>query len=652
MKMHYYQVFLNIDVDKPYTYSSITELLPGIRVIVQFGHSFKTGIVGEEIPSSQLDSKIKYREIHDIVDISPIVLPELLKTASWISRYYQCAPGKAVFALIPAALHLEIMTQLRKSDKPNSDVKFDALIESFADDEWYKVTEIQSRFSASGFFKLVEEAESEGLIQVKRNYDERVKPKKANFIFVDQVREMPALTPKQEEAYQFFSALGDSFPMAQVADAYTYQMIHALEKKGLLHIEQREVETKNDILPKNQAPRQIFELTEEQSIAINAIRNSLGKNDVFLLFGITGSGKTEIYIQCIEKCLTLGQNVLMLIPEISLTPQMVDRFYRVFGAQIAILHSQLSERERFQQWKDIHSGKCRIVIGARSAVFAPLSDVGMIIVDEEHENSYKQDNIPRYNARDVAILRAKFNNAVVVLGSATPSLESWHNAQNGKYKVITLKQRPITAILPKVEIVDMRETESESLFSDILIQKIQERLDRKEQVILLQNRRGYASFVQCQKCGELLECPDCDISLFYHRHNENLLCHYCGYTAPLPRKCPKCGNHTFNFGIAGTQKVEQQLRTFFPTARILRMDSDTTTKKDSYHYMFNAMRLNEVDILFGTQMISKGLDFPNVTLVGVILADLSLSVPDFRAGEKTFQILTQVAGRSGRGDKL
>lgn len=651
MEKYYYQVFLNIDVDKPYTYASDKKLIPGIRVMVHFNRMMKTGIVGDEIPSSAMDTNIKYKFITEAVDEIPMLHPDLMKLASWMSKYYQCEPGRAVFALLPAALHLEIITRIRKTDQINTNPRYDNLLSCFDRDDWFKMAEIQNRYKGTSFFKIIEDAETEELLQIKRNYDERVKPKKANYIVMEKVGDIPTLTTRQEEAYRFFLGIGSDFPMAQVADAYSYQIIHTLAKKGLLHIEPREVEIRNELMPKERKPREALQLSEEQHLAVEEIRGSLGTNEIYLLFGITGSGKTEVYIRCIETCLEQKKNVLMLIPEISLTPQMVDRFYRAFGAQIAILHSQLSERERYDQWKDIHSGKCSIVIGARSAVFAPLSHIGMIIVDEEHENSYKQEQSPRYNARDVAILRAKYNNAVVVLGSATPSLESWQNVQKGRYKLLILEHRPITAILPKVQIVDMRDSAIDALFSEILVRKIQECLDKKEQVILLQNRRGYASFVQCQKCGELLECPDCDISLFYHRHTENLLCHYCGYQTSVPRKCPKCGNHTFNFGIAGTQKVEQQLRTYFPNARILRMDSDTTTKKDSYTYMFNAMRLNEVDILFGTQMISKGLDFPNVTLVGVILADLSLSVPDFRAGEKTFQILTQVAGRSGRGDK-
>ena len=375
----------------------------------------------------------------------------------------------------------------------------------------------------------------------------------------------------------------------------------------------------------------------------------------------------------------------MLVPEISLTPQTVFRFFHTFGNEIAVLHSSLTDRERYMQWKMIAQGKIKIVIGARSAIFAPLKNLGVIIVDEEHESSYKQDHQPCYNGRDIAVMRGEIEKSVVILGSATPSLESWNNVLNRKYKLLSLTTRPGNAILPTVKIIDLRQntnhiskdnipplvsTETSSgttlegassdsqltttdigLFSQELKAKIQDRLEKKEQIILFHNRRGYANFIQCINCGKLIRCPDCDISMNFHKRDNVILCHYCGYSEEVPRKCPDCGNYRFIYGAPGTEQIDSQLKILFPSAKILRMDSDTTRKKNSFNEMFEAMKNQHIDILVGTQMISKGLDFHNVTLVGVILADVTLNIPDFRSTEKTFQLLTQVAGRSGRGEK-
>ena len=404
------------------------------------------------------------------------------------------------------------------------------------------------------------------------------------------------------------------------------------------------------LFPEFRSPKDII-LTPEQQDIISSITQQYAKPSVHLLYGITGSGKTEVYIEVIHFYLEQGQNVILLIPEISLTPQMVDRFQAAFGSTIAILHSQLSERQRFEQWQTIKQGNCRIVIGARSAIFAPLTKVGLIIVDEEHEPSYKQENNPRYQGRDLAIVRARLEKAAVILGSATPSLESWYNAEQSKYKKYTLMSRPTPQGLPEVQLLDLRDEEEADLLSVTLRDAIQPSLERKEQIILLQNRRGFASFVQCNSCGGLQQCPHCEISLYYHHDRDELLCHYCGYHTPLPRKCPACQSYTFSFGAPGTQKIEQLLKVYFPNAKILRLDSDSSRRKDAYSYMYDKMHSREIDILLGTQMISKGLDFPNVTLVGVVLADISLNVPDFRAAERTFNLLTQVAGRSGRGEQ-
>ncbi len=520
---------------------------------------------------------------------------------------------------------------------------------------WQNITEVKTNLKAkaSRINYWLEYLEINQIIEIKRVYDAKIKKKVANFIVRNKLDELPKLTEKQAAAWKIIITEEEAFPLKDIVLEVTRSILKSLEKKGMIRLEPRELNETYFILPSHRDEKKV-DLTEEQKKAVSSIITSVEKCEFkpFLLHGITGSGKTEVYIRVIKKCRELGKSALMLVPEISLTPQMVERFFNAFGENIAILHSHLNDRQRWEQWNKIKSGECQIVIGARSAIFAPLENIGAIIVDEEHETTYKQDKTPRYNGRDIAVVRARMSKAVVVLGSATPSLESWFNNLNGKYELLTLSQRPLSYNLPAVKIIDMRkEDDHKQLLSRELRNKIEEKLDTKEQIILLQNRRGHSSFVQCVSCGKLFSCPHCDISLNFHSHQQDLLCHYCGHKINMPRKCPDCGNYMFSFGAAGTQQIEKNLQIMFPGARILRMDSDSARKKDSYDSMFERMKSGNVDILLGTQMIAKGLDFANVTLVGVISADISLNVPDFRAAEKTFQLLTQVAGRSGRGEK-
>ena len=387
-------------------------------------------------------------------------------------------------------------------------------------------------------------------------------------------------------------------------------------------------------------------------------------SQVFLLHGVTGSGKTEIYLQAIAQALEQGQGAIVLVPEISLTPQTVERFKARFSSGklqtlVAVLHSHLSAGERHDEWHKIRQGRARIVIGARSAIFAPVEPLGLIIVDEEHEHSYKQEEAPRYHARDVAIMRGRMENAVVVLGSATPSLESYYNCKRGKYTLLELPERVDDQKMPHVRVVDMRQAASRQrgkegipIFSPQLKEAITQRLEKHEQTILFLNRRGYSTSLQCPKCGYVAQCPNCSLALTFHRQEQKLCCHICGHVAPVPSVCPneKCKNPAIRFAGTGTQRVEETLAKLFPHARVKRMDADTMKRKDDYRKVLGGFRAGKTDILVGTQMIAKGLHFPNVTLVGIIYADLALHRPDFRAGERTFQLLTQVAGRAGRGD--
>ncbi|QNQ80268.1 primosomal protein N' [Lactobacillus sp. PV034] len=418
------------------------------------------------------------------------------------------------------------------------------------------------------------------------------------------------------------------------------------------------IETYRDPLANFKGKNKSKEITLNpgQNRALSKISQAIKEreNKTFLLEGVTGSGKTEVYLHAIQKALESGRNALMLVPEISLTPQMVEQVKARFGSNVAVLHSGLSTGERYDEWRRIRRGEAQVVVGARSAVFAPLSNVGLIIIDEEHESSYKQEDTPRYHARDVALLRSKYHHCPLVLGSATPSLASRARAQKGNYELLRLTERANSKALPEVTLIDLKQVEFAGGQFDLsvdLVEKIKEKLARREQVILLLNRRGFANFMLCRSCGYVMQCPNCDISLTMHKDTGQMQCHYCGYKTPIPNKCPNCQETQIRFLGTGTQKVEEELKELIPQASILRMDVDTTRRKGSYKKILDKFGAGEANILLGTQMIAKGLDFPNVTLVGVINADTSLQVPNFNASEKTFDLLTQVSGRAGRADK-
>ena len=434
----------------------------------------------------------------------------------------------------------------------------------------------------------------------------------------------------------------------KVLSSISVSSVNTLIKKGVLIEEKKEhyrVDYKDTVFDKKK-------LTDDQEKVVSSVIN--GSPDTFLIHGVTGSGKTEVYMEIIDYYLSLGKSSIVLVPEISLTPQMVSRFRSRFGDKIAALHSALSDGEKYDEWRRIARGEVSIVIGARSAIFAPLNNIGVIIIDEEHSESYKQsDPNPRYNAKEVAILRGKYHNCSVVFGSATPSLEVMARAKKGVYKYLSLPNRVNGKNLPDVEIIDMNKEmkRSNGHFSLKLIDSIDETLKRCEQVILLLNRRGYSNFITCKNCGYTFKCPNCDITLTYHKSSNTLRCHYCGYGEKVYDKCPSCSEESLNRLGVGTQKIEEELYNIFPNSRILRMDYDTTSRKGMHEEMIESFKNHEYDILLGTQMVAKGLDFSLVTLVGVINADTSLNIPDFRSSENTFSLLSQVAGRSGRSEK-
>ena len=570
----------------------------GSVVRIPFGRRRARGFV-TALPERSAYPELK--SIEGLVDVPPLFDAAMLRLARWMADYYAAPFEQAIAALLPAAVR-------REGAK-------------------HKEQRVARR--------------AEGARPTK--VDEAVLAKRS---------------PKQAAAWALLTQRGECTAAALEAETgVTLAGLRSLEKKGWLVLEKgvirRNPHDRMTVLPTVAPP-----LMAEQASALAAVREEMtaAKPGVVLLHGVTGSGKTEVYLAAIQSALEAGQGAIALVPEISLTPQAMERFRGRFGEMVAVLHSHLSDGERHDEWKRIAEGRARVVVGARSALFAPVRPLGLVVVDEEHEPAYKQDESPRYNARDVAVMRGRLEGCAVVLGSATPSLESYHNVRLGKYRLVRMLDRVDRRLMPAVRVVDMRvETEKAGvphLLSQDLIEAIRLRLDRAEQTLLFLNRRGYATTVMCPLCGHVETCPNCSVKMTYHKNAEQMLCHICGEVRAVPARCgnPACGAPNIKMSGVGTQRVEAAVRKIFPRARVERMDSDTTGAKDAHAEILGRFRRGDMDILVGTQMIAKGLDFPNVTLVGVVLADLSLQMPDFRAAERTFQLLTQVAGRAGRGD--
>ena len=574
----------------------------GTRVRVPFREKSGLATVVATLDESNAQG---IRPIEAIVGDGPILSEQLLELARWIGAYYCCPIETVMRSLLPQVI----------------------------------------RRAEVGWKKQL-------FVQPGRKIDK------------NEVEKLRKRAPRQAELLEAISRLETPMRAADLLRRISLdnQTLRALVKRGLAelreeavlrdpHGDEQFIATSNLVLNDEQS-RALMEITE----ALDSPENARP----ILLHGVTGSGKTEIYLQAIRAALGRGRSAIVLVPEISLTPQTVERFKGRFAeAQdaVAVLHSHLSEGERHDEWHKIHSGRARIVIGARSAVFAPLKNLGLIVVDEEHETTYKQEEAPRYHARDVAVVRAKIEKCVVILGSATPSLESYHNASTGKYRLAILTQRVDEKQMPLMRIVDLRQERRKEKAAAILSEKLRtaiaDRLEKREQTILFLNRRGFSTSLLCSNCGEARNCPNCSVALTFHRHPAvagRLSCHLCGHTAAVPKKCPACGKDALIYAGFGTEKVESTVSQIFPKAVVRRMDADSMTRKEAYRETLRNFRTGKIDVLVGTQMIAKGLHFPNVTLVGIINADLSLHLPDFRAGERTFQLLTQVAGRAGRGE--
>ncbi|WP_078380947.1 primosomal protein N' [Sutcliffiella halmapala] len=625
----------------------------GMRVIVPFGPRQVQGFVIEIKATSSVK---KTKPISSLIDVSPILTKELLQLAGWLRDHTLCFTISAFQAMLPAALKAKyekwiiakdldkIPPHLQLLFQPSSRVRFEEL-------------------EGTSHYKLIKQLIEEDIVEVYYEVKDKLSKKTVRMIELN-VKKDELITAKQQIPIR-------ASAQHKLLDYFIHSNKERVEKKQLLEVLQIgtsaiQAVVKLELMKEIQEEiyRDPYEnrefkkseplpLTAQQQEVISPILQSIeeNKHKGYVMFGVTGSGKTEVYMQAVDAVLKKGKEAIVLVPEISLTPQMVNRFKSRFGSDVAVMHSGLGMGEKYDEWRKIHRKEVKVVVGARSAIFAPFENVGIIIIDEEHETSYKQEDTPRYHARDIAMERGRYHQCPVVLGSATPTLETFARGTKGVYQLLTMDKRMSDQGMPPVEIVDMREELREgnrSMFSRNLLEKLQSRLERGEQSVLFLNKRGYSSFVMCRDCGYVVECPHCDISLTYHRSSNQLKCHYCGYEEPVHATCPSCDSEHFRFFGTGTQKVEEELTKLLPNARVIRMDVDTTTKKGSHEKLLQQFGDQKADILLGTQMIAKGLDFPLVTLVGVLTADTMLNIPDFRSSEKTFQLLTQVSGRAGR----
>jgi primosomal protein N' (replication factor Y) len=656
-----------MQTNQPYTYQVPTRLENqiklGMRVVVPFGNGKRQVqgfVVGLDQPT-QYDGQLK--PISALMDLQPVVNDEMLKLSKWLADQTYAFWISSIYTMLPNMLKAKSTRVVKLIDEVDEQVAFDV----FHGKDELDFATVQSE---PQIVSLLLKLQRQG--KVKFEYLVADKAKAKTTVGIQPQLDFEGLEDARTSLHSNAHAQNRLLSYLQSIVGKTVKQTDAEKVSGLkaatfnigaqkgwlkkVPVEVYRTPGSEGQLPDDHHLAKPLELNDEQRAAVEQINDAIdhSENKVFLLEGVTGSGKTEVYLQSIAEALQKGKTALMLVPEISLTPQIVNRVRRRFGSKVAVLHSGLSNGERFDEWRRISRGEAQVVVGARSAIFAPLQNLGIIILDEEHESSYKQDESPRYHAREVAKWRGKYNDAPVVLGSATPSLESRARAMKGVYQLLQLKHRVNKQPLPPIQVVDMRpeiKERGESNFSRELLVKLTDRLARNEQSILMLNRRGFSSFMMCRDCGEVLKCPNCDISLTLHMDSHTMKCHYCGHEEPIPRFCPNCGSREIRYYGTGTEKVERELNQLIPNARIIRMDVDTTRRKGMHEKLLRQFGQHQADILLGTQMIAKGLDFPNVTLVGVLNADTGLGLPDFRSSERTFDLLSQVSGRAGRADK-
>jgi len=638
----------------------------GSRVLVPVGSKKAVGVV-VRVDVERPEGIKQIKALMELLDRQPVIQGALLDLLIWMAGYYCAPPGEVLRAALPAVLQARERQVLRLTTEGSRVLNSqEALLRSVDDDlssrEREVLDHIQRRGGALTLRRLenrarvVSDLVSRGLISRTAHREVKVKLQTDLLVELNEPVDMASLkrAPRQAELVRLLREAGGHCRLGMLSgrprDART--IVHRLSAKGLVRVTEVEIPRDPMAAEPVEVDRPPERLTDEQQVALDRLKacSRAGGFWPFLLFGVTGSGKTEVYLRLIADAIDRGKDALVLVPEISLTPQLAARFRARFGNQVAVLHSGLTDAERYGQWRLIRSSQVRIVVGARSAVFAPLENPGVIIVDEEHDPSFKQEEGVRYNARDVALMRAKRVGAVAVLGTATPSLESFHGVRQERLEMLTLRHRATPSPLPEVEVVDLKvySAGKEGILSAPLAEALAEVLEQGEQAILFLNRRGFSTFVMCKACGEAFRCEHCSVSLTYHRSKDRLVCHYCGYAVPFTKKCPSCEAERIGLLGVGTEQVEEALCQRFTEARVARLDRDTAQGRGLRSILARVGR-REVDILVGTQMVTKGHDFPHVTLVGVICADLGLNFPDFRAAERTFQLLTQVAGRAGRG---
>ena len=668
----YVRVALPLPLDQTFTYAVDGDpLRTGTRVLVPFQRQERVGFVvghgGEE-------GVKRIRTVLSVMDPEPSVSESQLRLARWMADYYVTSLGLTLKTMLPSVLSDTSRDVVTLHDGPRGKLspREARLVEALTPGAAQSLRAIKRSLRMGSIWPEIRSLTAAGVLSVE-TLPPRPLPTKTERVvrvarWIDDIEDLNVLVGRarrQADAYQALAGSGGTVELAHLTGqaGFSRGVIRGLEEKGLALVEDREVE-RDPFAGIPTGEDQAHAPTDRQNDVIRTLASAFdaGPGEPFLLHGVTGSGKTLVYIELLKHVLAQGRGAIVLVPEISLTPQTVARFRARFGDQVAVLHSALSDGERFDAWRQLHSGRRRIAVGARSALFAPVSDLGVIVVDEEHDGSYKQSESPRYQARDMAVVRSAQEGALCVLGSATPALESWHNVERGKFRLVSLPDRVGGGTLPPVRLIDLREARKQSkeksgarseaglVLTAPLVEAMRDRLRRGEQTILLLNRRGYSSFVQCRECGDVEICPACSISLTYHRGKSRLVCHHCRHEQRAPERCPRCGSTDLSFRGLGTEQVERVVAETFPEARLARMDVDTTSGKWSHHEILGRVERGEVDILLGTQMIAKGLDFPSVTLVGVVNADVGMHLPDFRATERTFQLLSQVAGRAGRGE--